>query len=135
MHLKFVISVATVLFVSACTTGKLHYTDGAGNRILSCDVEFVGSPSVDRFAVEYALSFCAKSVVKKGHKLDSNQEYLLSIDTSIPPAPCGRSWDHDLAKASYNSGQLSKREYGYIVAHVDLGFSVVNECSHSPKGQ
>ncbi|MCV2885392.1 hypothetical protein OE749_11870 [Aestuariibacter sp. AA17] len=122
-----------VLLLSACTTGKLFTTTSTGERILTCDVEFVGLPSVDKFAVEYALSLCAKDAVKKGRKLDPSQEYLLAIDTSIPKPPCGQQWDHELAKQNYHQGQLSKREYGYIVANIDLGLSVTNECLPNKK--
>lgn len=118
-----------VYATSACTTGQLFYTDTSGNRSLGCEVEFVGLPSVDKFAVEYALSLCAKNAVKKGHRLDNQQEYLLTLDLAIPTAPCGKSWDHEIAQARYKAGQLSKKQYGYIVAHIDLGLSVINECS------
>lgn len=121
--------LAAVFFISACTTGKLYYTELSGNRILGCDVEFVGLPSVDKFAVEYALSVCAKGVVRKGHKLDREQQYLVALDTSIPEAPCAYAWNHDLAKAQFKQGLISKKQYGYIVAHIDLGLAVVNECS------
>lgn len=95
---------------------------------MGCDVEFVGLPSVDIFAVEYALSLCAKDSVKKGHVLDKEQQYLLELDLSIPDAKCGDAWDHDTAKRLYEAGDLSKKEYGYIVAHIDLGLAVVNDC-------
>lgn len=127
--LRFLMILAAVFFMSACTTGKLYYTEQSGNRILGCDVEFVGLPSVDKFAVEYTLSLCAKSVVQKGHQLDSNQQYLVDLDTSIPEPPCGHAWNHDLAKAKFKEGLLSKKQYGYIVAHIDLGLAVVNACS------
>lgn len=92
-------------------------------------MEFVGLPSVDKYAVEYALSLCAKNAVKKGYHLESEQEYLLAIDTAIPVAPCKKSWNLDLARSKYKNGQLSQKEYGYVVAHVDLGLAVVNQCS------
>lgn len=129
MNLKYFILIAAICMLPACTTGKLYYKDNSGNRILGCDVEFVGLPSVDKFAVEYALSLCAKSVIKKGHSLEKEKEYLLVIDTTIPSAPCGKSWDHELAKNEYKKGSLSKKEYGYIVANIDLGLAVINECS------
>lgn len=113
--------------MAACTTGQLFYVDSQGKKHLGCDVEFVGLPSVDKFAVEYALSLCAKSFVKKGYQI--NETYLLDIDTSIPDAPCGMMWSHELAKQMYSSGELSKKEYGYIVAHIDLGLAVTNECT------
>lgn len=114
---------------SACaTSGKLYYVDTKGNEKLGCDVEFVGMPSVDKYAVEYALSLCAKSIVKKGGAIQ--EDYLLKIDTSIPLPPCGKAWTHELAKQEFNFKQISKKEYGYIVANIDLGFSVNNECAH-----
>lgn len=119
--IRFLSLFVATLFISACTTGQLYYTDQSGHRVMGCDVEFVGLPSVDKFAVEYALSYCAKSVVSKGHQLDDDDQYLLTLDTSIPEAPCGRAWDHDLAEAQYDEGLISAREYGYIVAHIDMG--------------
>jgi len=115
------------LFLVSCTTGQLRYVDSQGNEKLGCDVEFVGLPSVDKYAVEYALSLCAKSIVKKGHTI--SETYLLEVDTAIPDAPCGEIWTHQLAKRQYKSDILSKKDYGYIVAHIDLGLAVVNECT------
>lgn len=129
MIIRFLSVFIATLFISACTTGQLYYTDQSGNRVLGCDVEFVGLPSVDKFAVEYALSYCAKSVVSKGYQLDDDYQYLLSLDTSFPEAPCGRAWDHDLAEAQYDEDLISAKEYGYIVAHIDLGLAAVNKCS------
>lgn len=129
MILRFLMFFVAVFFISACTTGKLYYTEQSGDRVLGCDVEFVGLPSVDKFAVEYALSVCAKNVVRKGHQLDSNQLYLVNLDTSISKAPCHEAWSHELAKAQFKEGLISKKEYGYIVAHIDLGLAVVNQCS------
>lgn len=120
---KYFVLIVSILMLSACTTGKLYYKNSSGNRVLGCNVEFVGMPSVDKFAVEYALSHCAKSAVEKGHSLEPEQEYLLELDTTIPQAPSGMSWDHELAKSEYESGNLSKKEYGYIVAHIDMGLS------------
>ena len=116
---------------SGCTTGQLYYVDTEGNEKLGCEYEFVGTPSVNKYAAEYVLSLCAKTIVKKGGVIQ--EEYLLKIDTSIPLAPCGKAWTHELAKQQFNSEQISKKEYGYIVAHIDLGFSVINECRHIKK--
>jgi len=111
---------------SACTTGQLYYVDTEGVEKLGCDVEFVGMPSVDKYAVEYALSLCAKSIVKKGGVIQ--EEYLLTIDTSIPLPPCGKAWTHELAKQQFNSAKITIKEYGYIVGNIDLALSVINEC-------
>lgn len=85
-------------------------------------------PSVDKYAVEYALSYCAKKAVKKGYQIED--KYLLKVDTAIPLAPCEKAWDHELAKQKYQQGQLTEKEYGYIVANIDLGLATVNACSH-----
>jgi len=115
------------LLITACTTGQLYYVDKSGERKLACDVEFVGMPSVDKFAVEYALSLCAKSAVKKGFAIEDVQ--LLKVDTTIVKAPCGSIWTHKLAKQQFDDEIISKKEYGYLVAHIDLGLATVNECS------
>ena len=124
------LSISVVLFLlSSCTTGKLYYTKASGERVLGSDVEFVGLPSVDKFAVEYALSLCAKSSVKKGYSIDKEKEYLLTLDLQTPEPKCGQSWNHKSAKEHYKTGKLSKKEYGYIVAHIDLDLAGVTECS------
>ncbi|HCV04766.1 hypothetical protein LPA49_19775 [Pseudoalteromonas sp. MB41] len=122
-----ILAISTLISLTGCTTGQLYYVDAQGNNILGCDVEFVGLPSVDKYAVEYALSLCAKSIVKKGNTI--NDTHLLSVDTSIPDAPCGKAWTHPIAKKQFKDGYLSSKEYGYIVAHIDLGMAVLNECT------
>lgn len=119
---------AFLLLMLGCTTGKLYYTNQSGERKLACDVEFVGLPSVDKYAVEYALSLCAKDASRKGFTIDEPQQYLLSLTLEIPAPPCDRTWDHDLAKAAYQDGTLSSKAYGYIVAHIDLGLAKLNIC-------
>ncbi|MGB3726358.1 MAG: hypothetical protein WA981_11375 [Glaciecola sp.] len=131
MRHKTVFLALLVLSVSSCTTGQLHYVDAEGNRKLACDVEFVGLPSVDKYAVEYALSLCAKSAVKRGFSID--QPELLSIDTAITPPPCGETWTHELAERSFKNGGLTNKEYGYIVAHIDLGLAKKNQCKSKEK--
>lgn len=128
MNIKYMLLLVIVFFSLGCTTsGQLYYVDTEGNEKLACDVEFIGLPSVDKFAVEYALSLCAKSIVKKGGAI--KEEYLLSIDTAIPLAPCEKAWTHELAKQQYKSNNLTKKEYGYIVANIDLGIATVNKCT------
>ena len=122
---SFILVIALVL--SGCTTtGQLYYIDNNGHRKLACDVEFSGLPSVDKYAVEYSLSLCVKSVVKQGGTLE--EIHLLAIDLSIPSPPCGAKWQHGLAKKMYKSDRLSKKEYGYIVAHIELGLAKVKQC-------
>lgn len=116
------------VIISACTTGKLHYTDTNGERKIACDVEFTGALSVDKFAVEYALSYCAKTLHAQGKTIDVAQRYLLDLPTDIPLPPCEKTWDHALAKAAFRQGQLSTKQYGYIVANIDLGLAKVNQC-------
>jgi hypothetical protein len=125
-RLKLIFIAVITLFTLGCTTGQLHYVDAEGNRKLGCDVEFVGLPSVDKFAVEYSLSLCAKNAFNRGFAVE--QPELLDIDTTIKKPPCGRTWIHELAKEAFKAESLSKREYGYILAHIDLGLATENEC-------
>ncbi|MBQ4830464.1 hypothetical protein J8L84_14400 [Alteromonas sp. MMG017] len=126
--MKFIFIVLIFIFIGGCTTGKLYYTDKSGKRNLGCDVAFTGLPSVDKFAVEYALSLCAKNFIAKGYAIDDENEYLIGVNTSIPQPPCDKKWDHSVAKAKFKQGLLSKKEYGYIVAHIDLGLAEINQC-------
>ncbi|MBU2877398.1 hypothetical protein [Aliiglaciecola lipolytica] len=126
MNLIKLLVVFSVTLLAACTTGQLSYVDAKGNQKLACEVEFVGLPSVDKYAVEYALSLCAKNIVKNGHSI--SETHLLEIDTSIPDPPCGEIWTHAFAKQEYKKAALSKKQYGYLVAHIDLRLAVINQC-------
>lgn len=64
-RLKFIFINFIIIFMGGCTTGKLYYTDNSGKRNLGCDVAFTVLPSVDKYAVEFALSLCAKSFIAK----------------------------------------------------------------------
>lgn len=128
VNIRHILLLVIILFISGCTTsGQLYYIDAKGNEKLGCDIEFIGMPSVDKFAVEYALSLCAKSIVKKGGVIQ--EEHLLMVDTAIPLAPCEKAWTHELAKQQYQAKKLTKKEYGYIVANIDLGLATVNNCT------
>lgn len=123
------ITIVTVGFLFAgCTTGQLYSIDSQNNRQLICDVEFVGLPKVDKYAVEYALSLCAKSAARRGLRIDKPE--LLEIETTIPEAPCGTKWSHEAAKQQFALKKLSNKEYGYIVANIDLGLTTINQCEN-----
>ena len=126
-HFSSILSASVfVVTLGGCTSGKLEYTDHSGNIVQGCHVEYSWAPSVDKHAVQYILAHCARQAIKKGHKVED--ENLLTLDLSIPPPPCGKVWDHELAKQYYRREQLTAREYGYIIAHIDLGLATATEC-------
>ncbi|WP_070965644.1 hypothetical protein [Vibrio sonorensis] len=131
MCIRSISILLMAITLAACTTGKLYYTTEAGDRKIGCKTEFVGLPKVDKYAVEYVLSLCAHKATKNGHYLDVKQEYLLDIDTSIPTPACNTTWDHKSAEKAYQDGKLSDKEYGYIVAHIDLGLAKLADCSNN----
>ncbi|MDZ7871183.1 MAG: hypothetical protein U5L02_18615 [Rheinheimera sp.] len=46
---------------------------------------------------------------------------LLQLDLTIPLAPDGQRWSHDLAATAYKAGTITDQQYGYIVAYLDSG--------------
>jgi|TARA_B110000211_G_scaffold62797_1_gene71702 hypothetical protein len=111
-----------VLVLASCTTqGKLEYISLDGEHKTACETEYTWEPSVDKYALEYILSYCAKKAVKKGHRVVD--ESLLKIDLSIPLSPNGNSWTFDYAKKLHKNNRLSDKEYGYIIAYIDLGLN------------
>lgn len=109
------------MLASCSTQGRLEYITAGGEYKTACETEYSWKPSVDKYAVEYVLGYCAKKAVAKGHKVID--ESLLSLDLSIPTAPNGEPWTFDFAKELHDQKRLSDREYGYIVAHIDLGLN------------
>jgi hypothetical protein len=39
----------------------------------------------------------------------------------------GLSWSHELAKKRYEQKQLTDKEYGYLIAYLDLGHDVLSQ--------
>ncbi|MFD2167011.1 hypothetical protein ACFSJY_12190 [Thalassotalea euphylliae] len=106
------------LLINACTSGELVYFDGEGKRKTACQTEYSWAPSVDKYAVEYILVHCAKQAVAKGYKIED--ETLLKVDIAIPSPPANKVWTFELATALHEDGKLTDKEYGYVIAHIDL---------------
>ncbi len=122
IKLRLFFSLSIVLVLTSCATqGKLEYITSDGEHKTACETEYTWEPSVDKYAVEYILSYCAKKAVKKGHLVVD--ESLLKIDLSIPLSPNGNSWTFDYAKELHKNNRLSDKEYGYIIAYIDLGLN------------
>ena len=122
IKLRLFFSLSLILVLASCATqGKLEYITSDGEHKTACEIEYTWEPSVDKYAVEYILSYCAKKAVKKGHRIVDKS--LLKIDLSIPLSPNGKPWTFDYAKELHKSNRLSDKEYGYIIAYIDLGLN------------
>lgn len=102
-----------------CTSGQLKYMTPEGEIKTACETEYSWAPSIDHYAVEYVLSYCAKKAAEQGNTVLDKR--LLTLDTSLPKPPKGQSWSHVLAKKHYDQKLLSDKEYGYLIAHLSLG--------------
>jgi hypothetical protein len=107
------------LLVSACTSGRLEYFTAEGERKYACETEYTWQPSVDKYAVEYVLAHCAQEAVSRGYTVEDTA--LLEKDLSVPLPPEGSEWSHELAKQHHAKGMLIDKEYGYLIAYLDLG--------------
>ena len=107
--------------ISCATQGKLEYITAEGEYKTACETEYTWQPSVDKYAVEYILSYCAKKAVEQGHKV--LDESLLEINTQIPLSPNGKAWTFEYAKKLHSKNKLNDKEYGYIIADIDLGLN------------
>jgi len=117
--MKFLSLVLSLLLLAGCTTGRLEYVTPEGETKYACEVEYTWEPSVDKYALEYILSHCAKEAAKKGNTVV--QKELLNLDLSVPEPPKGKQWSFGLAKSLHDQGQLTDKQYGYVIAHIDLG--------------
>ena len=117
--MKHVSIVLYFLLSTGCTTGHLEYVTPQGERKIACEVEYTWAPSVDKYAVEYILSYCARQTVQKGNVIV--QKELLDNDLTIPEPPAGKKWSFELATSLHKGGQLTDKQYGYIIAYLDLG--------------
>lgn len=115
---KLTLNLLLILFLSSCTTGRLEYLTSQGERKFACETEYTWKPSVDKYAVEYILGYCAKQAKKQGNTIVNKR--LLSLDLSIPKPPQGMEWNHQLAKERHGKGLLTDKEYGYLIAYLDL---------------
>ncbi|TQV74093.1 hypothetical protein FLL45_14650 [Aliikangiella marina] len=122
--MKLLFSLLTIASLAACTTGRLEYITKEGERKFACETEYTWAPSVDKFAVEYILSYCAQQASEKGFTVVDKS--LLELDLSVPNPPEGKRWSHELAKELYQQKKLSDKEYGYIIAYLDLEHDKLN---------
>lgn len=108
-----------VLYLPACTSGYLEYVTPEGETKVACRTEYTWQPSVDKYAVEYILSYCAKRAVEEGNSVVDRR--LLGLDLTLPKPPEGKAWSYELAKQLHRRGALVNKEYGYLIAALDLG--------------
>ena len=118
---RLVILSVLILLLGCATQGEIEYITSKGQLKTGCETEYRGAPSVDKYAVEYVLSYCAKGAEKQGFKVVDRR--LLTLDLFIPKHPSGDAWSFELATKLYQLGQLTDKEYGYIIAFVDLGLN------------
>lgn len=117
--MKSLLLLLVSFLIIGCTTGRLEYVTPKGEKRYACETEYTWAPSVDKYAVEYVLSYCAKEAAKRGNKVV--QEYLLELDLTVVAPPKGKSWDYELAKSLHQRNELTDKEYGYLIAYMDLG--------------
>jgi hypothetical protein len=117
--LRLLISLLIGVSLSACTQGRLEYVTSSGEHKIACETEYTWAPTVDKYAVEYILTYCAKKAVAQGHTVIN--ESLLTLNTNITLPPKGKKWTYELAESLHTSNQLTDKEFGYIIAYLDLG--------------
>jgi hypothetical protein len=122
--------VAVTILLSGCTRGHLDYVTPQGEHKTGCATEYSWAPAVDKHAVDYVLAYCAKGAAAQGHQI--KEQRLLQLDLTIPPAPQGQRWSHELAAAQHKVGQITDQQYGYIVAYLDLGLDQPQAKSQEP---
>ncbi|RTE86915.1 MULTISPECIES: hypothetical protein [Gammaproteobacteria] len=116
-------AILIALFLGACTKGKLEYYDADGQLKTACETVYTWQPSVDKYAVEYVLAHCARKAQEQG--LTVKDQRLLDIDLSVPVSPEGQPWTFDLAREHHQKGLITDKQYGYILAYIDLGYPVI----------
>lgn len=122
---KLFLCLTVCTFLSACTRGHIEYRDKNGGIKEACHTEYSWLPSVDKFAVEYVLVYCAKRAQQKGYTVINDK--LLDIDITFPSPGVNQNWSHRLAKSEHAAGNLSDREYGYIIAFIDMNIDNTDE--------
>lgn len=124
MRILFLLLIS--IFLLGCTTqDELEYITANGERKVACQTEYSGAPAVDKYAVEYVLSYCARKAVKQGHSVVN--EALLELDLTIPKNPEGKAWTFEYATELHNKNKLSDKQYGYVIAFIDLGLNTPNK--------
>jgi len=125
MNVQRFSTFAIFIFLVGCTTGRLEYLTKEGDKRTACETEYTWAPSVDKYAVEYILSYCAKKAVENGFTVIDKR--LLSLNTTTPQPPVGKSWSHPFAEELYDNNLLTDKEYGYLIAYLDLEHDNSNE--------
>lgn len=118
--LKLTLLVFLLFCLSGCVSGHLEYIDTEGNRKTGCEVEFLWEPVGGEHAVDYVLNYCAQRYAKKDYALVDDR--VLKLDIVLPDPPPGKEWSYNLASQMLKEDQLTDKEYGYLIAHVELNY-------------
>jgi hypothetical protein len=116
---RYVLISVCTFSLMACTAGRLEYLTPQNERKTACESQYTWQPSVDKYAIEYILGYCAKQATEQGNTVIKQE--LLALDLSVAEPPKGQVWSQELAKRQYEQGLLTDKEYGYLIAFLDLG--------------
>ncbi|SFC16549.1 hypothetical protein [Pseudoalteromonas denitrificans] len=111
--------LSLIMFLISCTQGHIVYTTPDGKQKKACETEYTWAPSIDKYAVEYILSYCTKRAIAKGYMVQDKS--LVDKKLTIVPPPFNKKWTHKLAKDMHKAGKINNKEYGYLIAYLDLG--------------
>ena len=75
--------------------------------------------------MEYVLSYCARQAVKQGNSVIN--EALLELDLTVPKNPEGKAWTFKYATELHDKNKLTDKQYGYVIAFIDLGLNTPNK--------
>ncbi len=115
---RFILILCALLHTACTTYGELAYITPEGEHKTGCQTAYSGAPEVDRHAVNYYLVYCAKKAAAAGHTVIN--QALLNQTLDVPAPPKGQTWTFELATAHYRADKLTAKEYGHLVAAIDL---------------
>lgn len=115
--------LSCLLFVCValgCAKGSLDIIDENNNIVGQCSARFYWHWHGAQDSVDYLLHVCAKEQVGKGYEISDKS--ILDGDYALPSPPQGVSWNKIVARQEFNSGNISEREYGHILAAIEYEY-------------
>lgn len=116
---KTSILIAACLVVG-CARGQIDIIDADENIVGQCSANFYGHWYGAQDSVDYILHICAKEQVAKGFRI--SDESILDNDYTLPTPPQGAAWNKRTAKQEFNGGNISEKQYGYVLAAIEYEF-------------
>ena len=120
MYQNLVKIIVLLLCLSGCAERVIDIRDKEGKVVGGCNAGFNWHLYGLQDSIDYLLYECAKESIAKGYTISDKR--LLTINFTLPAPPKGQLWNKKIAMSEFQSGKITERELGYVLAETEYQY-------------